>query len=91
MPSLRRVSDGAGDCGSMSDAIYAGKSLFNPARGDVMGHRPKVGCCMRVGSHFARTMQHQDYWTTTPVTEILEETETYVRFRTRNSEYEWRS
>ncbi len=37
-----------------------------------------------------RTYSSQDYWTTTPVTEILEDTNEFVRFKTRNSEYEWK-
>jgi hypothetical protein len=50
---------------------------------------------MIVGSPYARTYSRQDWWQTTPITEILEErieedgTE-YVRFKTGNSEYEWK-
>jgi hypothetical protein len=57
--------------------------------------RPKVGAAMIVGSPYARTYSRQDWWQTTPITEILEErieedgTE-YVRFKTGNSEYEWK-
>jgi hypothetical protein len=58
--------------------------------------RPKVGAAIVVGSPYARTYSHQDWWQTTPITEILEErieedgTE-YVRFKTGNSEYEWKT
>ena len=52
--------------------------------------KPKVGVCVRVGSIYARTMQHQDWWQTSYITEILEETENYVKFKTNNSVYEWR-
>lgn len=82
--SLTRESDGAGDSGPMSEALDA-KSF------KVMGNRPIIGCCMRVGSHYARTMDHQDWWLTTAVVEILEENENFVRFKTKNSIYAWTS
>lgn len=85
MPTLRRLSDGAGDSGAMSLAIRPGEIIQNS--------KPIVGYSVRVGSMSARSFSVQDYWTTTPVTEILEERETedklYVRFKTGNSEYEW--
>lgn len=83
MPSLRRVSDGAGDSGAMSIALNDDNI--------GIGYRPIVGASMMVGAMTARSYSNQDYWTTTPVTEILEDTEDYVRFKTLNSEYEWRS
>lgn len=95
--SLRRTRDGAGDSGSMSLALIP---TFDQDTGKIVhveeihDARPQLGSAMRVGSFFARTMQHQDYWQTTIVTKILEErtdedgTE-YVRFKTGNSEYEW--
>lgn len=52
--------------------------------------RPRVGVAMRVGSIYARTMQSQDWWQTTYITEILEERDDFVRFKTTNSIYEWR-
>lgn len=86
MAKLRRISDGAGDTGARSEAIVWNEDgTFK----EVVGTRPVVGCSMLVGSVTARTYQHQDYWLTTPVTEILEEREDYVRFKTGNSEYEW--
>lgn len=86
MYSLRRESDGAGDSGGMSIA------LSYDATGLVIedNARPRVGVAMRVGSHFARTYNAQDWWQTTLITEILEESEEVVRFRTSNSVYEWR-
>ena len=57
--------------------------------------RPQIGASMRVGSITGRTYSAQDWWQTTLITEILEErteedgTE-YVRFKTGNSEYEWK-
>jgi hypothetical protein len=57
---------------------------------EVVSNRPTVGCSMLVGSVTARSFSNQDYWLTTEVLEILEETEEKVRFRTKNSIYEWR-
>lgn len=86
MYSLRRTRDGAGDSGPLSRA-------FKLVDGKIttVGSRPEVGAGMQVGSLTARTYGHQDWWATTPITEILEETDTYVRFKTGNSEYEWRN
>jgi len=86
MAKLFRISDGAGDMGARSEAIaWNEDGTFK----EIVGHRPTVGCSMLVGSVTARTYQRQDYWLTTPVTEILEEHVDYVRFKTGNSEYEW--
>lgn len=92
--SLRRTRDGAGDSGLMSLAI---RPNAGPGDEHVYEHgaRPSVGVVMRVGSISGRTYAAQDYWQTTRITEILEErteedgTE-YVRFKTGNSEYEWK-
>ena len=91
--SLRRTRDGAGDSGLMSMALWpAPESESGVTTED--NARPRVGVAMRVGSHYARSYSHQDWWQTTVITEILEErteedgTE-YVRFKTGNSEYEW--
>jgi hypothetical protein len=43
---------------------------------------------MLVGSLTARSYSDRDYWLTTKVTEILEEREDYVKFKTGNSTYE---
>lgn len=84
--SLRRTRDGAGDEGPMSIIMRRGES------GEIeMKHnaRPEVGYIIKVGSPYARSYQYQDYWQTTGITEILEETETIVKFKTYNSEYVW--
>lgn len=85
--SLYRTRDGAGDSGPMSEAW-----MPNPEAGssEPAGDRPVLGAWMRVGSPYGRTFVAQDWWQTTPITEIIEEREDYVRFRTRNSEYEWK-
>jgi hypothetical protein len=86
MPSLRRCIDGKGDSGSCSQAI---KWNDNDSFKEVVSNKPVVGCYMLVGSVTARSYSNQDYWLTTEVTEIIEETETYVKFKTKNSIYEW--
>lgn len=86
--SLYRERDGAGDSGPMSVAF-----VRNEDTGEVEKEenaKPRVGVVMRVGTYFARTMQYQDYWTTTMVTEIIEERDDYVKFKTGNSVYEWK-
>lgn len=95
--SLYRTRDGAGDSGLMSDAVTPIWDENGKLIDKIIEHnaRPKVGAAMVVGSPYARTYSHQDWWQTTPITEILEEriskdgTE-YVRFKTGNSEYEWK-
>lgn len=86
MAQLRRISDNAGDAGARSEAI-----AWNPDGSfkEIVGRRPTIGCSMLVGSVTARTYHHQDFWLTTVVTEILEDRDDYVRFKTENSEYEW--
>jgi hypothetical protein len=85
MPKLRRLSDGAGDSGARVEAIrWNEDGTFK----EIEGHRPIVGCSLLVGSVTARSYSNQDYWLTTKVTEILEEREDYIRFKTGNSEYE---
>mgnify|MGYP006284662801 CR=1 FL=1 len=97
--SLRRTRDGAGDSGLMSMAIIP---TFDQDTGKttnieyVNDAEPRIGAVMRVGAHYARTFENQDWWQTTVITEILEERTDpedpdflYVRFKTGNSEYEW--
>ena len=91
--SMYRMSDHAGDSGPMSMAIVPKPEGGYPDTED--NARPRVGVAMRVGSIYARSFSHQDWWQTTVITEILEDrTEEdgseYVRFKTGNSEYEWR-
>lgn len=85
MGVLKRKGDGAGDQGARVEAIrWNEDGTFK----EVEGNRPIVGCSLLVGSVTARSYSRQDYWLTTKVTEILEEREDYVRFKTGNSEYE---
>ena len=71
--------------GARSEAIK-----FDGNDYQIVGDRPIVGCHMLVGSITARSYSNRDYWVTTPVLEILEETEDKVKFKTKNSIYEWR-
>jgi hypothetical protein len=90
MANLKRTYDSAGDSGARSEAIaWHEDGKFK----EIVGRRPTIGCSMLVGSVTARSYSSQDYWLTTPVTEILEEITNddtdYVKFRTGNSVYEW--
>lgn len=88
MATLKRMSDGRGEVGARSEAIkWNEDGTFDK----VVSDRPTVGCSMLVGSVTARTYSNQDYWLTTVVTEIIEDTGDYVKFKTGNSIYEWRN
>ncbi len=87
--SLVRDSDNAGDSGPMCQILDA--ESYTPIEGETY---PRVGCGVRVGSYIARTYSMQDWWQTSPVTEILEETVDEnglrtCRFKTRSSTYKW--
>lgn len=74
-----------GDSGPMSMLISCDSG--ERVDGEV---RPKVGCVIRVGSIYGRTYQHQDWWQTSEIVEILEDTPNKVRFRTwSGSTYIW--
>ena len=86
MYSLYRKRDGAGDSGSVSTAFWV-------ENGEVKREenaRPRVGVQIQVGSFRARSYSQQDYWQTTYITEILEDTKNEVKFKTGNSTYKWR-
>ena len=98
--SLRRVSDGAGDSGPLCQFFrYTLNEEDQYEQEFTTGEIPVIGYGVRVGSLYARSFVAQDYWQTTPVTEIIVHEErvndegndyTYVRFKTGNSEYEWK-
>jgi len=88
--SLVRESDGAGDSGPMCQILDAesGMPVHN-------ADYPMVGFGVRVGSPYGRTYSAQDYWQTTPIIGILEESindDGYwtVRFKTKKSIYTWK-
>ena len=80
-------TDGCGDSGGASSAHWVDENGENQVEHSA---RPRVGVFMVVGSIYARSYQTQDYWQTTRITEILEESENYVKFKTTNSVYEWK-
>jgi len=90
MAFLRRLSDNKGDSGSRVEAIAWNE---DGTVKEIVDNRPIVGCSLLVGSVTARSYSAQDYWLTTPITEILEETvkdnEYYIKFKTGNSIYEF--
>jgi hypothetical protein len=92
MYSLKRLKDGIGDSGGMSLGLWLDES--KPEGDQVVceeNARPRVGIALRVGSRFARTMTHQDWWQTTIIKEIIEDRIDYVKFVTENgSTYEWK-
>ena len=53
----------------------------------VKGNKPIVGCALLVGSVTARSYSNSDYWLTTPITEIIEETNEHILFKTGKSTY----
>lgn len=88
--SLVRDKDGAGDSGPMCQILDAesGMPVHN-------ADYPMVGFGVRVGSPYGRTYSAQDYWQTTPITEITEESVNdegfwTVKFKTKNSSYIWK-
>lgn len=92
MPSLSRTRDGAGDSGAMSLLLR-----FNPDLNDLETKPgvPEIGWAIRVGSLTARSFNGQDWWQTSYITEILEDTtddkgDRTIRFLTGNSEYVWK-
>ena len=94
--SMYRDRDGRGDSGTMSMALlptYEDGKVVDVEY--IHNARPQIGYVMRIGSIYARSYSAQDWWQTTVITEILEDTvnedgSEYVKFRTGKSIYEWR-
>ena len=91
MPRLERLSDGKGQTGSIVESIAWNEcGSFK----EITGSIPKVGCSVRVSTVTAGMYTTQDYWLTTPVTEIVKEEKnedgklSYMMFKTENSVYE---
>lgn len=88
--ALTRESDGAGDSGPMCNIIDGESWTVIPNE-----TYPRIGCGVCVGSPYGRSYSSQDWWQTTVITEILEESvdaEGYrtMKFKTRNSVYTWK-
>lgn len=86
---------GRGDSGGMSTALVP---IYDPKTKEFLSieyendTRPRVGVAMRVGSIYARTMQHQDWWQTTLVAEIITDDPDQVVFKTiSGSTYTWKT
>jgi hypothetical protein len=76
-----------GDSGGLYTLFRMGDDGKIEQRSDI---RPTVGWAVRVGSLNARSYSRQDYWTTTPVVEVLSDSPDEVVFKTRNgSIYTW--
>lgn len=86
MAELIRERDGEGYHGSCVDAY----EVVDGKLGNIVGHEPIVGCCLKVGTMTAGMFSTRDWWMTTPITEIISETEDEVRFKTGNSTYTFR-
>jgi hypothetical protein len=88
--SLIRQDRHAGDSGLMSEILDP--ESYKPIPGEVY---PRVGYGIRVGSINGRSYSTQDYWQTTPITEITDEWIdeqgfSHVKFKTKNSTYIWK-
>jgi hypothetical protein len=88
--SLYREDGMVGDSGPMCQILDS--EIYTPIP-DVT--YPQVGCGVRVGSYTARSYVGQDWWQTSPVLEILEESIDdagywTVKFKTRSSVYIWK-
>ena len=85
--SIQRVSDGAGDSGSM--LVPVDRSTGDHGENGIV----KVGLAIKCGSHYARSYQYQDWWMTTAVVAIYdheenkEEGTSSCKVRTGNSVY----
>lgn len=97
MPAIYKIhSDGTEEFKERGGRVEAIAWNEDRTFKEVVGSTPVVGCSMLVGSVTARTFAAQDYWLTTPVTEILEEEKdengnfVRVKFKTENSVYEIR-
>lgn len=95
--SLYRERDHMGDSGQMSMGLIPIRNESNDLVDVKYEHDcpPRVGIALRVGSMHARSYHAQDWWQTTLITEIVEETvdnnEITVKFKTSsNSIYIWR-
>lgn len=82
-----------GDSGPMSTAFWPDDwdDIKKGSVNEQQGARPRLGVVMRVGSPYARSYSSQDWWQTTRIVEILEDTPEQVRFKTKSgSIYVWR-
>jgi hypothetical protein len=76
MATLYRDRDGEGHYGCVLDSINPETKEVKPTRG------PVVGEMLFIGTMTAGMFSKRDWWRTNVVTEIIEETEHKVRFKT---------
>lgn len=81
MATLIRDRDGEGHYGSDVRALDPKNTK------DIVGHEPMVGYCLYIGTVTAGMFSTRDWWMTTPITEIISETDDKIRFKTGNSTY----
>lgn len=83
--NLERVTDKAGDSGHHLVSLDPGTLVRIGDPGEL-----HLGARIQCGSSYARTMQWQDWWMTSVLTEFIETSAdlSYVKFRTNNSVYE---
>lgn len=85
--TLIRDRDGAGDSGPMLNAIWHDDEGNVQSEPNVL----EVGKHVQCGSPYARSYSAQDWWLTTPVSEIIKQGEEddikFVVFKTGNSLY----
>lgn len=83
--AITRDRDGEGDFGPVLRAIDRDGTF------DQVGDNGEIviGCAIQCGSAHARTMQAQDWWLTTTITEVLERApdDSWVKVKTKNSVY----
>ena len=78
MPKLIRDRDGEGYYGCNVQALdFDGET----PGGKVVGNEPMVGYCLKVGTMTAGTYSSRDWWMTTPITEIISETDDEILCR----------
>lgn len=81
-----------GDSGNMSMALWQDETGEIHTENSA---KPRVGVAMRVGSIYARSFSHQDWWQTTLIVDIVEEwtddeNNINIIFNTKNSTYHWK-
>tara|TARA_R110000824_G_scaffold12226_7_gene53669 strand:- start:69752 stop:70030 length:279 start_codon:yes stop_codon:yes gene_type:complete len=88
MPRLVRDRDGEGHYGSRVESYNIVEDDDGiPVEAELVGHEPMVGCKLLVGTITAGMFSERDFWITTPITEIISETEKEIKFLTGNSRY----
>ena len=84
---IEKNNTNKGDSGGLYILFRMDENGEIEKRSDI---RPTVGWAVRVGSPYARSYSSKDYWTTTPIVEVLSDSPDEVVFKTRSgSTYTW--